>query len=60
MVNKIVELIVKSQISHHKIKKEDYSIFKYGYTIFLEQIINSILAILLGFYFKSKRLNFSR
>lgn len=45
MVEKIVNHIVKNQISLGKISKEESGVYQYGYTLFFEKLINIIIVI---------------
>ena len=48
MVEKIVDCIVKSQISSGKIKQEENSVYLYGYTLLFEKMINIIIILIIS------------
>lgn len=47
MVEKIVDYIVAIQISSGKIKQEEDSVYRYGYTLLLEKMTNIFITILI-------------
>lgn len=48
MVEKIVNCIVKRQISLGKIKQEESSVYLYGYTLLFEKLINIIIILIIS------------
>lgn len=48
MVQRIVEKIIKKQLEEKTITEKDISIYKYGYTLVCEVIINIIIAVIIG------------
>ena len=48
MVEKIVEKIIKKQLEEKSITEKDINIYRYGYTLVCEVIINIIIAIIIG------------
>lgn len=52
MIQKLVDIIVKQQVEKGIISKEEVDIYKYGYYLLLEIIMNIIIAIFIGFIFR--------
>ena len=48
MIQKLVDIIVKQQVEKGIISKEEVDIYKYGYYLLLEIIMNIIIAIFLS------------
>lgn len=51
MIQKIVDLIVNKQIEEQMLTKEEAKIFRYGYILLCEVIINIIIALIIGLLF---------
>lgn len=52
MIKKIVDVIINKQLTNGLMKKEDISVYQYGYTLMIELLINIIIAVLIGFITK--------
>ncbi|PXV95626.1 accessory gene regulator B [Lachnotalea glycerini] len=50
MIDKIVNKFIEYQFRVGLISKEDICIYKYGYTLMLEMLINLLIAILIGYF----------
>lgn len=48
MVEKIVTYIISKQLALGNLKKEDISVYRYGYTLFFETIINICIALIIA------------
>lgn len=55
MVQKIIDKIVEKQIQENILKTEDESIYKYGYMLVFEVLLNISLALIIGVLFDSLR-----
>lgn len=53
MIEKIANQIICYQVKHNLITKEEQNLYKYGYTVLIEYIINIIAAILIAVVFKA-------
>lgn len=47
MVDKLVNYIVDRQIASGKIKQEEGSVYRYGYTLFFEKLINILIVTII-------------
>lgn len=47
MIERLTNYIVDCQIASGKIKEEEGSVYRYGYTLFFEKIINIIIALII-------------
>ena len=56
MFGKLVDIIVKQQVENEIISKKEVDIYKYGYYLLLEIIMNIIIAIFIGLFFKTSKL----
>lgn len=52
MFGKLVDIIVKQQVENEIISKKEVDIYKYGYYLLLEIIMNIIIAIFIGLFFR--------
>lgn len=52
MILKVVDLILDKQIEEGMISREDTSVYRYGYILVLEVIINITIAIIIGMIFR--------
>lgn len=48
MIDKIVNLFLQHQLNMESIQKEDVSVYRYGYTLMLEGIVNMFVALLIA------------
>lgn len=51
MIQKIVDRIVDRQIKNQSIEQEDINIYKYGYFLLFEVLINLIISLMIGMVF---------
>ena len=49
MIEKLTNHIVDCQIASGKIKEEEGSVYRYGYTLFFEKLINIAIALIICF-----------
>lgn len=47
MIEKLTNHIVDCQIASGKIKEEEGSVYRYGYTLFFEKLINIAIALII-------------
>ena len=47
MIEKLTNYIVDCQIASGKIKEEEGSVYRYGYTLFFEKLINIAIALII-------------
>ena len=47
MIEKLTNYIVDCQIASGKIKEEEGSVYRYGYTLFFEKLINIVIALII-------------
>ena len=47
MIEKLTNHIVDCQIASGKIKEEEGSVYRYGYTLFFEKLINIVIALII-------------
>lgn len=52
MIERLVDKIVNQQLENETISREEVDIYKYGYYLLLEIIMNIIIAIFIGFIFR--------
>lgn len=52
MVDKIVNYILKRQISNGIMKEDESGVYQYGYTLFFEKLINIIIVIIICLFTK--------
>lgn len=53
MIDRWAEAFAEFQLKHGNIQQEDISVYRYGYTLMLEVIVNVGISIFLGIIFKS-------
>lgn len=53
MIDRIASAIVETQIQAGFLKDEDRSIYRYGYTLVLETLLNILIGIIIGLIFKA-------
>ncbi len=53
MIDRITSTIVETQIKAGLLKDEDRGIYKYGYTLVLEMLLNILVGIIIGLVFKA-------
>lgn len=51
MIEKLVELHIVQQLNAGMITKENINVYRYGYTLMFEMLINVIIAFILGYFF---------
>lgn len=51
MIEKIINLLLEKQLENKMIEVDEIDIYKYGYTLILESIINILLALVIGILF---------
>lgn len=51
MLQKIVDSIIQRQLKNHTISAEDENIYRYGYILLGEVILNSVIALIIGIFF---------
>jgi len=49
MANKIIDRIIKTQLEEEMITYEDVNVYRYGYTLIYEMLVNVFIALLIGF-----------
>lgn len=53
MIQKIIDRIIEKQVKKRTIAFEEINIYKYGYILMFEVVVNVILAFMIGMIFKS-------
>lgn len=53
MMQKIIDRIIEKQVQNRTIAFEEINIYKYGYILMFEVVVNVILAFMIGMMFKS-------
>lgn len=51
MIEKLVNLYIVNQLNMGMITKENINVYRYGYTLMFEMLINVIIAFIIGFFF---------
>ena len=59
MTNKIVETLINKQSQNEIITNEDEQIYRYGYILLCEVVLNLVIALIIGIVFlKTKEIMF--
>ena len=53
MLEKIIDGMIETQIRNHVLKQEDANIYRYGYMLVYEMILNIVIAFMIGLLLKS-------
>ena len=58
MIQKIVDVLISKQLQNHTMTDEDKKIYRYGYVLLCEVVLNLAIALVIGiFFFENKSSN---
>ena len=56
MIKRVVDAIINKQIKEHMLTTQDEKIYRYGYILLCEVILNILIALIIGFIFKEQKI----
>ena len=51
MIQKIVDVLISKQLQNHTMTDEDKKIYRYGYVLLCEVVLNLAIALVIGIFF---------
>ena len=55
MIQKIVDVLISKQLQNHTMTDEDKKIYRYGYVLLCEVVLNLAIALVIGIFFSKTK-----